>query len=48
MTIPVFFRGKNFEPGSEIEGLNIMDIAPTILKLHGCEIPREWEGVARV
>ena len=22
-------------------------IAPTILKLHGCEIPREWEGTAR-
>ena len=48
MTIPLFFRGKNFEPGSEIEGLNIMDIAPTILKLHGCEIPREWEGKSRV
>ena len=47
MTIPIFFRGKDFEPGSEIEGMSIMDIAPTIVKLHGCEIPREWEGKAR-
>lgn len=48
MLIPLFFRGKNFEPGRQIDGLNIMDIAPTVAKLHGCEIPREWEGVARV
>ena len=48
MLIPLFFRGKNFEPGRQIDGLNIMDIAPTVAKLHGCEIPREREGVARV
>ena len=47
MTIPIFFRGKDFEPGKEIEGMNIMDIAPTVVKLHGYEIPREWEGTAR-
>lgn len=44
MTIPMFFLGKPFEAGKEIDGLSIKDIAPTVANLFGAEIPREWEG----
>ena len=30
MIIPIFFLGKPFEAGKEIEGLSIKDIAPTV------------------
>jgi len=44
MTIPIFCLGEPFAPGKCLEGLNIMDIAPTIASLLGAEIPAEWEG----
>ena len=44
MTIPIFFLGKPFEAGKEIEGLSIKDIAPTIATLFNADIPEEWEG----
>lgn len=44
MTIPVFFLGEPFQAGRELDGISIMDIAPTLLSLLGGEIPGEWEG----
>lgn len=44
MTIPIFCLGGPFAAGRELEGLSIMDIAPTVLSLLGGEIPKEWEG----
>lgn len=44
MTIPIFCVGKPFAPGKEIDGLSILDIAPTIADLMGADIPDEWEG----
>lgn len=44
MNIPIFCLGGPFEADRELDGLNIMDIAPTILSLLGGEIPNEWEG----
>lgn len=44
MTIPIFCLGEPFTPGKELEGLSIMDIAPTIASLLGAEPAREWEG----
>ena len=46
MTIPVFLRGQGFEPGRELEGVSIKDIAPTVCKLMGVPTPDEWEGNA--
>lgn len=43
MTIPVLFCGKSFVPG-KIEGVSIMDIAPTAAKLLGTNPVKEWEG----
>lgn len=47
MTIPIFFRGHNGScifPAGPVEGVSILDLAPTIAKL--LEIPPapEWEG----
>lgn len=44
MTIPIFCLGEPFAPGKAVDGLSIMDIAPTIASLLGAEIPQEWEG----
>lgn len=46
MIIPLYVMGKDFTCGKEIEGANIMDIAPTITKLFGLTPPAEWEGKA--
>ena len=46
MTIPVFFRGKPFEAGRELQGVSIKDIAPTVAALLGASAPEEWEGTA--
>ena len=48
MTIPLFFVGAQFEPGKQIEGGSIKDVAPTVAKLLGVEPAEEWEGTARV
>ena len=44
MTIPIICRGKQFAPGSKLEGASILDIAPTISDLLGVTAVREWEG----
>ena len=44
MTIPMFFIGPDFEKGKLMEGISILDIAPTVCDLAGAEAPREWEG----
>ena len=44
MTIPTFFIGKHFEPGKELAGVNILDLAPTIVDVMGVPNAPEWEG----
>ena len=44
MTIPFFFYGEDFEKGKEIDGVSLLDIAPTIAKLLGIPPEKEWEG----
>ncbi len=44
MTIPTFFIGKRFEPGKQLTGVSILDLAPTIADIMGVPIPQEWEG----
>ena len=44
MTIPFFFYGPDFAPGKAVEGLSLLDIAPTIAHLMGIEPEKEWEG----
>ena len=44
MTIPMFFMGKSFEPGKELHGVSILDIAPTIAAVMGVPAAPEWEG----
>jgi len=47
-TIPMFYLGKEFEPGSRFSGGSILDIAPTIAKLMDVPAAREWEGTSLV
>lgn len=44
MTVPFFFCGSEFSAGKEVEGLSLLDIAPTIAKIMGIEPEPEWEG----
>ena len=44
MTIPMFFFGKDFEAGKEIENINLLDIAPTIADVMNIPAPMGWEG----
>ncbi len=44
MTIPFFFYGPTFAEGKEVEGLSLLDIAPTIARLMGIDPEKEWEG----
>jgi len=44
MTIPFFFRGKEFTPGELNEATSLLDIAPTIADIMGIEPEPEWEG----
>ena len=44
MTIPMMVIGKDFTPGSTLENVNIIDIAPTVVKLLGADPDPEWEG----
>ena len=44
MTIPLFISGKSVTPGLELKDVNIIDIAPTVVKLLGAEAAAEWEG----
>ena len=44
MIIPMIAIGPDFAPGSSLDGANIKDIAPTVVKLLGVEPEAEWEG----
>ena len=44
MTIPMFFIGKRFECGKEIEKVSLLDIAPTVTDIMGVSPAPEWEG----
>ena len=44
MIIPLYIKGKQFEKNKIIENASILDIAPTIAKLHNVNCPIEWEG----
>ncbi len=44
MTIPMLFVGKEFEAGRPLQNVSILDIAPTVAKIMGLPVPREWEG----
>lgn len=42
--IPMIFYGRHFEAGRELNGITILDIAPTIAQIMSIPMPREWEG----
>ncbi|MBE7062312.1 MAG: alkaline phosphatase family protein [Clostridia bacterium] len=44
MTIPMFFVGKEFTPGSVLKGVSILDLAPTIARILDVPPAEEWEG----
>jgi len=44
LIIPMFFIGPDFEPGKQLSGLSLLDLAPTVADLMGVPIAREWEG----
>lgn len=44
MMIPFFIIGRDFEAGSELQNVNLKDIAPTITTLLEIEPDEEWEG----
>lgn len=46
MTIPIFFMGKQFEEGKQLESVSILDIAPTVAKILQVYPAPEWEGKA--
>lgn len=46
MCIPMIFNGSMFEKGKELSAVSLLDIAPTIASLAGCEPSEDWEGSA--
>ena len=44
MTIPMIFFGPEFEAGKELEGVSILDLAPTVADIMDIPTAREWEG----
>jgi predicted AlkP superfamily pyrophosphatase or phosphodiesterase len=44
MTIPIIIKGSNFAENVELNNVNIIDIAPTIVDLLKAEPAEEWEG----
>ena len=43
MTIPLIFHAADIATG-EIENASILDLAPTVAALLGCESDPDWEG----
>ena len=43
-TIPMFFIGDRFTPGKELDGVTILDLAPTAADILGVPCAPEWEG----
>ena len=46
MTIPMFFRGKQFEKGKGLTGVSLLDLAPTVAKIMDLPCEKEWNGKA--
>jgi bisphosphoglycerate-independent phosphoglycerate mutase (AlkP superfamily) len=46
MTIPIAFYGPQWEKGKALEQIRLLDIAPTIVDMMGCEAPADWDGVS--
>ena len=44
MTIPMFFRTDALPKGVALDGVHLLDLAPSIVDLMGEEAPCEWEG----
>ena len=44
MTIPFFIMGDGFEKGKQLEGISIIDVAPTIAVLLGVSVENDWMG----
>ena len=48
MTIPVILHGEEISSGEIQRPVSILDIAPTVVRLLGCEPAKEWEGTPLV
>jgi len=46
MTIPLFFRGADFNAGEMTGDCSLLDIAPTVTAVLGIAADNEWEGRA--
>ncbi len=46
MTIPISLYGAPWEKGKELPCIRLIDLAPTIVDLLGCEIPGNWDGTS--
>lgn len=44
MTIPLFFRGNNFEKGYKLGSVSIKDVAVTVADIMNVPKVKEWEG----
>ncbi|MBQ4265945.1 MAG: alkaline phosphatase family protein [Clostridia bacterium] len=44
MTIPMFFIGPDFAPGTQLENVSLLDIAPTVADVMGVYPANGWEG----
>ena len=44
MIIPMIFYGQGFMPGKELNGVSILDIAPTVADIMNIPAAIEWEG----
>jgi phosphopentomutase len=44
MTIPLFFFGDMFEAGKKMDGIGLLDLAPTIADIMSVPAVSEWEG----
>jgi predicted AlkP superfamily phosphohydrolase/phosphomutase len=40
-------HGESIASGADLDGMHILDIAPTIFHLHGRGIPDDWDGTVR-
>lgn len=46
MTVPLFFIGKRFEKGRTLDGLSLLNIAPTIADIMGIPSDPDWDGTS--
>ena len=46
MTIPIALYGPQWEKGRELDCIRLIDLAPTITAMLGCEPCPDWDGVS--